>query len=194
VIAHVIDDLFDMQFLADLEDTILETPVYSTNVANPASFPHGRTGSHRLFGADIFVRHGLNRVETLHKEANKFFDAFAIIEQEVFNCPIFLRRIDLNLQYYGQDGSAHTDGVEDNDWTIMIMSNTKWKPEWGGQFQLLEGDKVVEQHDYVPGRLVIFPGNVLHRGLAPLDRYAYRYTTVFRVVIDDFEGIQSNWD
>ena len=185
MIAYVIDDLFDIQYLADLEHTILEIPVKSTNVGNPTSFPNNRIGSHRLFGECIFDRDGLNRVETLHKESSKFFDTFAIIEQEVFNSSLFLRRMDFNLQYYGQDGTTHVDGTEENEWTIMLMTNTKWKSEWGGQFQLLDGDKVVEQHDYVPGRLLIFPGQVPHRGLAPLDRYAYRYTLVFRVFIDN---------
>ena len=100
MIAYVIDDLFDIKYLADLEHTILEIPVKATNVANPISFPHGRIGSHRLFGEGIFDRDGLNRVETLHKESSKFFDTFAIIEQEIFNSSIFLRRMDFNLKYY----------------------------------------------------------------------------------------------
>ena len=124
---------------------------------------------------------------TFFKESSKFFDTFAIIEQEVFNSSLFLRRMDFNLQYYGQDGTTHVDGTEENEWTIMLMTNTKWKSEWGGQFQLLSDDRktVIEEHEYIPGRVIIFPGNVPHRGLAPLDPYVYRYSTVFRTIIED---------
>ena len=189
MIAHVIDDLFDPQFLVKLESEILnKVPVYSTNIANRTSYPYGFKGSHRLLGADIFVREGHNRVDTLHPSAGIFFDAFEIIENNIFDCPIFLHRIDINLQCYGQDGAGHTDGSNDSEVTIMIMNNLQWKPEWGGQFQIVDevnGNNVLEEHAYIPGRLLIFPGNHPHRGLAPLDRYAYRYTTVFRCSIDE---------
>ena len=191
MIAHIIDDLFDYDFLVDFERVILDIPIHTTNVANPRSFPNGRVGSHRLFGTDIFTRTSLNKVTVLHKDAEMFFDAFAIIEEEIFKDPIFLKRIDINLQYYGQNGTGHTDGGED-EYTIMLMNNCIWKPEWGGTFQLLndpdtDNPVVIEEHEYKPGRIVIFPGHVPHRGLAPLHPYVYRYTTVFRTIIEDID-------
>tara|TARA_B100001250_G_scaffold201048_1_gene172368 strand:- start:217 stop:768 length:552 start_codon:yes stop_codon:yes gene_type:complete len=182
----VIDDLFDHSFITKLEDTLLEdTPVYTTNVANSTSRPIGRKGSHRLFGVDIFVRKSINRVDILHEKAAAFFDAFEIIE-ETFNCPIYLERIDVNLQPFGADGTTHVDADPDTkDLTVMLMNNSEWKPEWGGQFQLMNGETVVEEHEYVPGRVLIFPGNHPHRGLAPSVPYVYRYTTVFRIIPQD---------
>ena len=51
----MIDDLYDMSFLAEWEQILLDdVPIYTTNVANPTSFPNGREGSHRLMGVDIF--------------------------------------------------------------------------------------------------------------------------------------------
>jgi len=189
MIAHIIDDLWDMDFLVDLEKTLLEMPMHSTNVANPRSFPNGRVGSHRLFGTDVFVREGLNRVTHLREEAEIFFDAFKVLEEQIFNDHIFLRRIDVNLQYFGQDGTGHTDGSDDDDYTIMIMNCSQWKPEWGGQFQILDdtGEHVIEEHQYVPGRVLIFTGRYMHRGLAPTHPYVYRYTTVFKVRIDNID-------
>ena len=95
-----------------------------------------------------------------------------------------MHRIDLNLQFYGMDGSPHIDECQ---YTIMLMNNSQWNSEWGGQFQILSDDKqtVVEEYDYVPGRVLMFPSNVYHRGLAPLVKDVYRYSTVFRVTIDD---------
>lgn len=188
MIAHVIDDFFDAEFLAKLESKLLDIPVYSTNVANATSFPAGNVGSHRLFGVDIFARESVNRVDALHKDASTFFDAFDLIEQHLFaGVPVFLKRIDINLQYYGQDGTGHKDGSDDSDVTVMIMNNTRWKSEWGGQFQILGDDRetIVEEHEYIPGRVLIFPGKLWHRGLAPLTPYGYRYTTVFRIVVEE---------
>ena len=185
MIAHVIDDLFDLSFITSLEDTLLDkVPVISTNIANPKSWPTSRTGGHRFFGKAIFSRTGINRIDCLHEQAEIFFDAFEIIEEHVFDVPIYLRRIDVNLQYYGMDGSTHID-AKDNELTVMLMNNSQWKPEWGGQFQLVDGETVVEEHDYVPGRVLIFPGNHPHRGLAPKVPSIFRYTTVFRIIPND---------
>ena len=79
------------------------------------------------------------------------------------------------------DGSTHID-AQDDELTVMLMNNSEWKPEWGGQFQLIDGEDVVEEHQYVPGRVLIFPGKHPHRGLAPTIKYTYRYTTVFRII------------
>ncbi len=175
-----------MSFLTEWEDLLLDhIPVYSTNVANPKSFPNRRMGSHRLLGVDIFARNGLNRVDVLHPKASKFFDAFEILENQVFRDSIYLHRIDVNLQFQYQEGTQHMDGVSHTDYTIMVMNNTKWKSEWGGQFQMLSSDgNVIEEHEYIPGRVIIFPGDVSHRGLAPIVPYVYRYTTAYRVVMD----------
>jgi len=185
VIGHVIDDLFDLSFITSLEDILLDkVPVISTNIANPKSFPMCRKGDHRFFGKEIFSRTNINRIDSLHEQAEKFFDAFEIIEQNVFDVSIYLKRIDVNLQYYGMDGSTHVDAT-DNELTVMLMNNSQWKPEWGGQFQLVDGDTVVEEHEYVPGRVIIFPGNHPHRGLAPKVPSIFRYTTVFRIIPND---------
>ena len=83
------------------------------------------------------------------------------------------------------DGSSHTDGANHYEYTVMVMNNTKWKPEWGGQFQMLdEHGTILEEHDYIPVRVVVFPGWIRHRGLAPLVPYVYRFTTVFRVIME----------
>ena len=184
MIAHVIDDLFDLHYITSLEETILSSvPVYTTNIANSTSHPKGRKGgTHRLCGIDIYSRSSPNRVDSLHPKASEFFDVFEIIEQE-FTCPILLHRIDLNLQFYGMDGSSHLDSHE---YTIMLMNNSEWRPEWGGQFQLLDDQgNVIEEHSYVPGRVIMFPSNIPHRGLAPLVKSVFRYSTVFRVTMED---------
>ena len=201
MIGNCIDDLFDMHFLTSLEEVILDDiPFYTTNTANQMSWPNGRNGidrncknSHRFFGVDIFIRESFNRVKLLHPKAEPFFDAWDIIEREIFDTNIYLERIDINLQHTSQHGTAHTDEGSDEvtgeDYTIMLMNNTKWKPEWGGQFQLLNDTEteVIEEYEYIPGRVLIFPGSNPHRGLASDDPYVYRFTTVFRVKLESLD-------
>ena len=45
----------------------------------------------------------------------------------------------------------------------MLMVNPVWEKEWGGKFQLYSEGKseILEEYDYVPGRIVIFPSGVL---------------------------------
>ena len=172
MISHIIDDLFDKDFINHLYQLMIhEVPVTANNVAN----------SHRLFGTNIFARSGINRVDYLHNKAEKFFDAFDIIEDQ-FSTPIYLKRIDINLQFINMNGSTHTDAVDD-ELTVMLMNNSEWKPEWGVKFQLMDWrDNVIEEHDYVPGRVIIFPGKHPHRGLAPIVPNTPRYTTVYRII------------
>ena len=65
------------------------------------------------------------------------------------------------------------------------MANPIWEKEWGGSFQIYSEDKtkMLEEHDYKSGRVIIFPANLPHRGLgAELNfPYAYRYSIVFGV-------------
>ena len=46
-------------------------------------------------------------------------------------------------------------------------------------------ENVIEEHDYVPGRVIIFPGKYPHRGLAPLSPHIARYTTVYRIIPEE---------
>ncbi len=202
MIGNCIDDLFDMHFLTSLEEVILDDiPFYTTNTADQMSFPNGRNGidrtcrkGHRFFGVDIFIRESFNRVKLLHPKAEPFFDAWDIIEQEVFNTSVYLERIDVNLQHTGQHGTTHTDddgigNVPGEDYTVMLMNNTKWKPQWGGHFQMLndEETEVIEEYEYIPGRVLIFPGSIPHRGLGSDDPYVFRFTTVFRIKLEPLD-------
>ena len=44
-----------------------------------------------------------------------------------------------------------------------------------------KGNEVVEEHEYVPGRLLIIPSNHEHIGLGTKKEYVYRYTVVYRI-------------
>jgi len=183
MICKVFDDWFDERFIHELDHIISNKIEYEfNNVANRRTWPYGYEGSYRLMGCSLFKRENLNRITTLHKEAPIFFDIFERIENNL-GCNYILNLIQINIQHSGCHGGLHIDGVK-NQQTIMLMTNSKWNNKWGGQFQMLNNDgSVIEEHDYVPGKLIIFPSHIPHRGLGPSEKYPYiyRHTLVFRV-------------
>ena len=185
MICHVIDDWLDKRFIYDLDHKIsYNLNCYDfVNIANRRTWPYGQEGSHRLMGCVIFQRENLNRINILNKEAPVFFDIFETIEN-ILNSRYLLNEIQINIQHSGCDGTSHNDGLDPNHKTIMLMTNPEWDNKWGGQFQMLNNDgSVIEEYDYVPGRLIIFPADIPHRGLGPSEKYPYiyRHTVVFRV-------------
>lgn len=185
MIAKVYDNLFSPAFVATTDEMVFNLPVSCTNEANGKRYPDGGGGTHRLFGENLFERSSVNTVTNWSPKASVFFNMLRHIE-EVTETTYYLSRIDLNLQHSFCDGSAHIDGDYSNS-TIMYFSNCQWEKEWGGQFQILDGQhgNVIEEYEYVPGRVIIFPSNYWHRGLGPRHPYVYRYSIVWRVTAVD---------
>ena len=183
-IAQVIDNFFDDVFINEMHQKIMDIPMTPKNTARPLTWPYGYESDYRMQGYTLFNRVNMNRVVLCDVEKSQFF--FDILEgfEKKFNKNFYLRKIHINLQHSGCHGREHADADTPNELTMMIMPNSKWKKEWGGEFQILDNDNnVIESHDYVPGRIVLFPGNVLHKGLGPNEEYPYiyRYTLVYRI-------------
>lgn len=184
MICECYDGIFNQGFLVHLDDLIKNIPMETANISHvQRTEDRGVIGRHRLFGACIFRRDGINRVLRLHQESETFFDIFDEV-QKFLNRKYFLTGIDINLQHSGCNGTPHIDGHSSHEKTIMLMSNCYWEKEWGGQFQLTndEGTDIIEEYEYIPGRVLIIPSNHIHRGLGPKLEYpyAYRTTVVFR--------------
>lgn len=182
MICKILDNLFDEIYVHQVDALVRDIPVCSNNVANRSTWPFGQTGTHRLLGQVLFNRKSLNTITVLHESSKTFFEIFEMIEQKL-NTKFYLSQISLNVQHTGCDGTTHRDSSSENDYTIMLMTTSTWKPEWGGQFQLTspDGETVIEEHEYKPGRIVIIPSSHPHRGLGPKEQYVYRSTVVFRV-------------
>lgn len=187
------DDLLDDRFLLDLDE---ESNYYNwnlTNIANRYSFPHGNKGSHLIFGVNFDVNYKVpENLTSLYKHLETY------LLQDKFN----LNHIQLNLQTMGLNGTAHYDGTN-KDYTLMVFINYKWNKEWGGEFQLLESifeedlnpnfldieslknsnhtETILKSIDYKPGRIILFPGDIAHRGLAPNKPYIFRKSLVYRL-------------
>ena len=177
----VIDDLFDERYLHNFFPIVTDKiPLTAGNTANREGFPYGDTSTHRLFGSQIFQRENLNRTTVLSPYAQDFFDMFEAIQSKMKK-DFYLYYISLNCQHQFCEGSFHTDGDSDQR-TIMVMLNPTWKQDWGGEFEIqdpfAEGTRI---YQYKPGRVIVFPSHLKHRGHAPKQEYGYRYTVVFRV-------------
>jgi Rps23 Pro-64 3,4-dihydroxylase Tpa1-like proline 4-hydroxylase len=186
MICELFDNIFDPLYIHETHSAIMDIPVSPNNVANRYTKPYGFEGSHRLYGKTIFERKDINRVDVLDLEHSRlFFDMYDMIE-DLIGVRFYLSQISLNVQHTGCDGTPHIDcNIDDEDeYTILVMTNSSWEKSWGGEFQIMNDKnltEVVEEHDYVPGRVVILPSNRHHRGLGPKEKYKYRTSVVFRV-------------
>lgn len=182
MICNVLDNFFDSLYLHQLYSDIENIPVKADNIANRSTFPYGHKGSHKLFGTTLFDRVDMNRVRVLHSNVGPFFDIFDRVQRQL-QIRFFLHSIHLNIQHSGCNGTTHMDSDWNDDYTILMMTNPEWNKEWGGQFQLtsLDGNEVIEEYDYVPGRIVILPSKHPHRGLGSTSPYIYRSSVVWRV-------------
>lgn len=186
MICKIIDNLFDDLYIHQIDTLVKNIPVCCNIIANRTTVPFGQQGSHRLFGQTIFDRKSLNNITILHKDAQTFFEMFELIEGKL-NKKFYLSQISLNLQHTNCDGVTHCDSNNPDDYTIIVMTNAKWVSSWAGQFQLTSknGEEVIEEYEYIPGRIIVAPSIHPHRGLGPTEKYVYRSTVVFRVTIMD---------
>lgn len=191
MLAKIYDDKFDAKYLHDIFDILQGRLRYrACNVANTTSWPYKKEGSHRLFGSSIFRRMDSNIITYLDNEnAPIFFGLFQHLCKllDLDSKSVYLDRIDVNLQHSGCDGTLHRDSngpTDDCRYTIMVMPNPTWEKEWGGKFQIFSMDKteMLEEYDYVPGRIIVFPSHYPHRGLGPTKEYLYRYSIVFGLI------------
>lgn len=72
----------------------------------------------------------------------------------------------IDAQSYGDFQIPHTDIA--NGLTVLYIVNNKWLEEWHGETVFYDQDR--EPIHIVapkPGRLLVFPGDILHRGGSP---------------------------
>lgn len=181
MICKIIDGFFDHQYIYEIYNQILEIPITLTNVANRKTYPYGHEGTHRLMGSTIFARSNMNRVDVLHPSSGMFFDIFEGISEKIRN-ELYLEGIYTNVQHTGCNGTTHIDGGDDNEYSIIVLTNPVWDDSWSGEFQVMKDfENVIQTHKYIPGRIIIIPGSQPHRALGPKKEYIYRTSIAYRV-------------
>ena len=88
------------------------------------------------------------------------------IQQLVFDKPLTLRRINTNIQFFGQESSFHTDN-DDNHWSFVCFVSPSWNTSWGGEFVVNVEDGEYVHSPYIPNRGVLFPSHLPHMGYSP---------------------------
>lgn len=170
------DNLLDDRFLLDLDQESNYYNWHLSNVANKKSYPTGQKGSHLLWGVTFNSENCPENIINFYQYLSDY------ILKEKYK----LEFIQLNGQSMGQNGTVHVDNsYNDGKKTLMVFINSKWKPKWGGDFQLLEeyndNAKIIKSIKYVPGRVILFDGNIPHRGLSPTKSNIFRKSLVYRL-------------
>lgn len=79
-----------------------------------------------------------------------------------------LRRSYINMSHYGDMAYPHRDcALEGKDMTILYYVNKEWDYRWGGEtifYANHESQNIVMPK---PGRFLIFPGYIEHKGAVP---------------------------
>jgi hypothetical protein len=77
-----------------------------------------------------------------------------------------LERVYANFNLFGDFQFTHDDG---DVWTALVFVNSRWNQDWGGEFLIYEdGEQPIALAVPVrPGRMVIFDGQLEHRGGVP---------------------------
>jgi hypothetical protein len=170
------DNLLDDRFLLDLDQESNYYNWHLSNVANKKSYPTGQKGSHLLWGVTFNSENCPENIINFYQYLSDY------ILKEKYK----LEFIQLNGQSMGQNGTVHVDNsYNDGKKTLMVFINSKWKSKWGGDFQLLEeyndNAKIIKSIKYVPGRVILFDGNIPHRGLSPTKSNIFRKSLVYRL-------------
>ncbi len=81
---------------------------------------------------------------------------------------ISIHRIHVNCIPYGDYLSNHKDGEPGLSLTGLYYGNAQWLQQWGGEFIICDSrGESLYAVEPKPGRLVLFPGGILHRAGAP---------------------------
>lgn len=77
-----------------------------------------------------------------------------------------IERIYANFNLFGDFQFAHPDG---DVWTALFFINATWNEDWGGEFLMYEDgpQPIALAIPPKPGRMVLFDGEILHRGGTP---------------------------
>lgn len=89
--------------------------------------------------------------------------AFLKDYQLAYTC---IERIYANFNLFGDFQFAHPDG---DVWTALFFINSVWNEDWGGELMLYEDgcQPIALSIAPKPGRMVLFDGEILHRGGTP---------------------------
>lgn len=135
----VIDNFVSAEFVQGLRATILLDRKHTFSMTSNGTAP--------FYSVDFQVQEPIIQklVNQINSSAGKNYE---------------VKRVYANIQYSGMDGTWHTD---DGDVTALLFVNDNLE---GGEFEIRNTSQDVERISPTPGRLIMFEGKYLHRGLS----------------------------
>tara|TARA_B100000470_G_scaffold136970_1_gene106143 strand:+ start:1124 stop:1669 length:546 start_codon:yes stop_codon:yes gene_type:complete len=159
-----LDDILDKRFSDEIYFDLLNGPWYANNMANRYTYPYGEKGSHLLLGTTIYrpLSEYFSDTNLERKISVKFINIFNHLCFKL-NKKLSLKSIDANLQFYGQDGTFHADGDQEDEVFILLLCNEIFDNDIGGEFINQTVGKTVK---FRHGRIMNFEATDIHRGLS----------------------------
>ncbi len=159
----------------------LDVPCYSKGYYKDTRHKPGT----ELHEEEITGEHLLSNISGTHAcettqarfPATYIFKQF-IYKEDISESDIVLQSQVVNAQTRGQDSFPHIDGETPNVYTLIYYANNHWEKDWGGETTFYDRDAKLCHSVYPkPGRLILFPSTMPHRGAPPNDTYLdARYT------------------
>lgn len=178
------DGLIEDLFLHQLDfDTSLLEYTFDVSGGGAMTYPYDLNRGYRIWGRRIFQR---NSEDSIHNRfTDEMYGLWRHLSTRLLNDQYTLQSAHINGQTLGMDGGIHKDVDQPNPYTLMVFINHKWEKQWGGEFQILDGEepdsKVLKTIEYVPGRVIFFNGELWHRALAPKENFIFRRSLVFKL-------------
>ncbi|AZC81609.1 2OG-Fe(II) oxygenase [Pseudomonas chlororaphis] len=120
-------------------------------------FAGGDTSSETDSAAVLSDRQGLQSVSSLWLEI-----------EAMIGSPQKLLRAYANGHTYGTEGYSHTDSNREDNLSSIYFAHDDWQQDWGAELLFYgEGREIIKSVAPLPGRIVIFPGCILHRASSP---------------------------
>jgi len=167
---YIVDNLFRQDLLQLIYNEMSGLAFACSEYSNEST-KHIKYFNHN-FEIDQFRKHPLFRF---------LYGPVAKVVEDLYPDGQFnLERVHCNNQRYGEVQTRHTD--VDDGMTALFFANPEWPANWEGE--ILFYDKTGEPFHAVipkPGRVLLFPGNLVHRGGVP-SRYCFesRLTVAFK--------------
>lgn len=151
---NVVDNFVSSQFVEGLRSTILLDRKHSFNMSSVGIVP--------FYSVEFETKEPI--VKTLLEKINTHFDTNFTV-----------KRVYANIQYTGMDGTWHTD---DGDVTALLFVNDNLEE---GNFEIRLEENNTQSILPLPGRLVVFEGRYLHRGLSSTTLAIPRISLAFKL-------------
>ena len=192
-ILNIHDDILQDEFHYRLDKDIEKGKwMFDCTGGTKKTYPDDAKRDYRFWGLTMWrrERYDMNFVNVDHIPTTEALMGFLKYYNQKYVPEINLvpNMLHCNGQTVGQNGKGHRDVYNDDfkNYTLMLMINTKWEKEWGGQFEILDKEKgnpkVVKTIDYKPGRVIFFDGSIPHRGIGPTIPDILRKTLVFKCI------------